>query len=206
MTGRIDTHHHVVPPVYAEWLAGQGIDAGGLPIPCWDAETALAVMDGNGVETAILSVSTPGVLDTTRAALRLAASGTLDRCPRLRAILSHAGGFVPYAAHRIAISASPDRDPAEGLAQLRRYYFDIALSGTPTVLPSLLQFAAADHVVFGSDWPYAPARAVAAFTGMYDAHPLDTEQRHSIDRGAAEALFPRLVTPAPDGQSNGGHP
>ncbi|MCB2033028.1 MAG: amidohydrolase, partial [Ottowia sp.] len=60
-TPRIDTHHHVVPPTYAAWLASQGIDAGGRAIPDWTAETALALMDSIGVERAILSVSTPGV-------------------------------------------------------------------------------------------------------------------------------------------------
>src|SRR5208283_1163686 len=58
---RVDTHHHVVPPDYAAWLRRQGIAAGGLPIPDWSPETALALMDERGVGTAILSVSTPGV-------------------------------------------------------------------------------------------------------------------------------------------------
>src|SRR5262245_18864357 len=35
--------------------------AGGLPIPDWTVEAALALMDARAVETAILSVSTPGV-------------------------------------------------------------------------------------------------------------------------------------------------
>ena len=46
--------------------------------------------------------------------------------------------------------------PLDGLAQLRRFHFDIALSGSPTALPSLLAFAKPGHVLFGSDWPYAP--------------------------------------------------
>jgi len=58
---RIDTHHHVVPPEYAAWLRRRGKEAGGLPIPDWSSEAALALMDERGVETAILSVSTPGV-------------------------------------------------------------------------------------------------------------------------------------------------
>src|SRR6185503_6278828 len=38
------------------------------------------------------------LLDTTRAAINLARSGTLERCPDVKVILSHAGGFIPYAA------------------------------------------------------------------------------------------------------------
>lgn len=58
---RIDTHHHAVPPAYAAWLRSHSDDAGGLPIPEWSPALSLEVMDSVGVETAVLSVSTPGV-------------------------------------------------------------------------------------------------------------------------------------------------
>jgi predicted TIM-barrel fold metal-dependent hydrolase len=76
---------------------------------------------------------------------------------------------------------------------LKRFYFDIALSGSPTALPSLLAFAAPDHVLFGSDFPHAPVATVRGFSGMYAGYPLAAAQRRSIDRGAAETLFPRLA-------------
>ena len=60
-TARIDTHHHIVPPTYAAWLARQGLDAGGRAIPAWLPESALELMGRLGVERAIVSVSTPGV-------------------------------------------------------------------------------------------------------------------------------------------------
>ncbi|HXZ84304.1 MAG TPA: amidohydrolase family protein, partial [Myxococcota bacterium] len=122
-----------------------------------------------------------------------AGSGTLERCPNAKFILSHAGGYVPYAAYRIALAASPRRDPADGIAQLRKFYFDVALSGTPSALPSLLAFAAPDHVLFGSDFPFANDAVVASFTRLYDAFPLAAEQRQAIERGTAERLFPRLA-------------
>jgi len=31
--GRIDTHHHVVPDFYRDWLISKGITAGGREIP-----------------------------------------------------------------------------------------------------------------------------------------------------------------------------
>ena len=42
------------------------------------------------------------LLDTTRAAFRLVRSGVVRRYPGVKIILSHAGGFVPYASHRLA--------------------------------------------------------------------------------------------------------
>ncbi len=132
------------------------------------------------------------LLDTTRAAVRLAGSGTRARCPAWKVILSHAGGFVPYAAYRIAGAASPKRDFADGLAQLQKFYLDLALSGSPTVLPSLMAFAKPDHVLYGTDWPYAADAIVGAFTERYEGYSFDNARRASIDRGNAEALFPSL--------------
>ena len=110
----------------------------------------------------------------------------------MRIILAHAGGFVPYAASRLAFAASDRGDAAHGRDLLKRYYFDIALSGTPTALPSLLAFTSPDHVTFGSDWPYASDVIVAAMTRMYETYDLDDAARHHIDRGTAATLFPRL--------------
>ena len=99
------------------------------------------------------------LLDTTRAAYNLVAHDVPGRYRRVRFILAHAGGFVPYAAHRMAISLAGDgvSNPAEPLDAFRSFYFDTALSGSPTALPSLLAFAHPGHVLFGSDWPFAPA-------------------------------------------------
>ena len=225
---RIDTHAHIVPDFYRDWLATKGIDAGGLPVPFWSVEAALDIMGKTGVETAILSVSTPGVepgdvnetramarrlnvysaaivaahpgrfgffatltlpdvegalaeaayafdslkadgvvlhahakgiylgdpafdplmeelnrrkavifvhpselpggavpgipayvadflLDSVRAAVNLTTKGVMNRCPDIKVILSHAGGFLPYAATRIAGAISPGKLPVEAM-------------------------------------------------------------------------------------------
>lgn len=56
---RIDTHHHVVPPFYRDWLQSRGLDAGGLPIPDWAPRASLGLMRRTRTATAILSVSPP---------------------------------------------------------------------------------------------------------------------------------------------------
>ena len=132
------------------------------------------------------------LLDTTRAAYRLVQGGAVRRHPQLRIILAHAGGFLPYASHRLmaALLAEGGRSPAEIQSDLRSFWFDTALSGSPAALPSLLAFAKPGHVLFGSDWPYAPAPAVAYFTGQLDAYAaLDAAGRTAIDRENAAALF-----------------
>ena len=135
------------------------------------------------------------LLDTTRAAYRLVRSGATRRYPDLKIILAHAGGFLPYASHRIAaaIAAEAQRPLGDVLEDLTSFYFDTALSGSPAALPSLLAFAKPGHVLFGSDWPYAPAIAVSYFTGQLDGYgALDTAGHAAIDRLNAEALFPQF--------------
>ncbi len=309
MVSRIDTHQHIVPPGYREWLESEGVDAGGMAPPRWSIEAALASMDELRTATAIVSLSTPGVhlsgnssepspqarqwarrvnefsaevakdrpdrfgffatltlpdvdgaldevahafdllgadgvivptnvygrylgdpafdalfdelnrrqatvlvhpselpaapvegippfavdflLDTTRAALGLAQSGTLERCPQLRIILSHAGGFMPYAAGRMAPFAGAGNLDL-GAERLRRFYFDIALS-SPTALPSLFALADPSRVLFGSDFPFPPQPVVLAATRKWEQFDLGADLRHAVDRGNAEQLFPRLA-------------
>lgn len=303
---RIDTHQHMVPPAYGQWLKSKGSTAGGLPIPDWSVDGALGLMDAAGIATSILSVSTPGVflgdvtearqqaravneyaaevaqrhpgrfgffaslslpdvegainearyaltelqadgvvilanvngtyfgdaswmplmeelnrhktvvfvhpsilpapavpgipafvadflLDTTRAAILYAQSGALEQLPDLKVILSHAGGFVPYAAERIARICSPDGQNEGGIARLRKYYFDTALSSSPYALPSLLAFADPTHITFGSDWPHATQARSMHFARLLDDYPLSAEQRDAIHWRNAQNLFPRLA-------------
>ena len=137
------------------------------------------------------------LLDTTRAAINLTANGIKHRFPRLRIILSHAGGFLPYAAYRISSLSgvvNPRVDADAMLADLSGFYFDTALSGSPTVLPSLLDFARPGRILFGSDWPYCPEKTVGFFTDHLDGYDaLDAAGHAAINRGNAEVLFPRLA-------------
>ena len=60
--GRIDVHHHILPPVYTAALKKIGITkAGGIPFPSWNSQKSLDVMDRNGIAAAMLSISAPGV-------------------------------------------------------------------------------------------------------------------------------------------------
>lgn len=126
------------------------------------------------------------LLDTTRTAYNLVKHDVPRRFPRIRFILAHAGGFVPYAAHRLAITAFNDtgRDLRQILDDLAGFYFDTALSASPAALPSLLAFAKPGHVLYGSDWPFAPELAVAYFNTWA------TDE--AINHGNARELFPRL--------------
>ena len=134
------------------------------------------------------------LLDTTRAAYLLVRNGIRRRYPNIKFILCHAGGFVPYAAHRMAVAlAGEGRSPMDSLEDFSTFYFDTALSSSAAALPSLLAFAKPGHVMFGSDWPFAPPPAVQYFTAGLDGYPGITDHA-AIDRKNATTLFPRLAT------------
>jgi 6-methylsalicylate decarboxylase len=136
--------------------------------------------------------------DTTRAAVQMVLAGVTRRYPNLRIILAHAGGFLPYIAHRVAeLNKVFDKDsltPQKFLDQCRRFYVDTALSTSPAALPTMTAFMPGDHILFGSDNPYAPPEVSSVFTAHLDAAPLTTAQAAAINRGNTLALFPRLAT------------
>src|SRR5262245_4891724 len=142
------------------------------------------------------------VLDTTRAVTNLLMSGTFERYPSIRYIISHAGGTVPYIAWRIAMSARefPDfgaRMPKGALHYLQRLYYDTALSTSEYALAALTKFVPASQILFGSDWPMVPETAVKTETAdLESSHVLDDATRRAIYRESAQALFPRFADTA----------
>src|ERR1700726_1856173 len=136
--------------------------------------------------------------DTTRTAVQLVLNGIVDRYPGAHIILSHAGGFVPYASHRFAELAHVFRtdaaEPADILKSFQRFYFDTALSSSPAALPSLKAFAQQDRILFGTDYPFAPAEVAASFTRKLEAYDgLTADEYVAINHGNAGILFPRLA-------------
>ncbi|MFI1400753.1 amidohydrolase family protein [Streptomyces sp. NPDC020681] len=134
--------------------------------------------------------------DTTRTAVDMTVNGVMSRHTRMKVILSHAGGFLPYAAYRFAGAAqfNPHTTPDSILTNLRRFYFDTALSATPTSLPSLLAFAAPGHVLYGSDFPFASEQWGNQFDAFLDGYQdWPPGQLHAVNRGNAQVLFPRLA-------------
>jgi 6-methylsalicylate decarboxylase len=136
--------------------------------------------------------------DTTRTAVQMVLNGVITRNPNVRIILSHAGGFLPYVLHRVAELASrvrKDVPPSEEiLKQLQTYYFDVALSSSLAALPTLTAFAKQGHIMYGSDYPYAPVEVSASFARKLDAYTALSEDEHAaINCSNAFALFPRLA-------------
>ncbi|MFF0739040.1 amidohydrolase family protein [Streptomyces sp. NPDC004111] len=76
------------------------------------------------------------VLDATRTALNMVLNGVMDRYRNVRVLLSHGGGFLPYAAFRFSGLTSTvvdrTRKAEDILRDLKCFYFDTALFASPT--------------------------------------------------------------------------
>lgn len=136
---------------------------------------------------------------TTRTAVDMVIKGVMDRHRDMRVILSHAGGFLPFAAHRFATTAAVMPGAASEASMMetfRRFYFDTALSASAPAIAGLKAFADPSRILFGSDFPYAPGRMNEGFTAMLDASPLLSDQ----DRAALGHLnAQRLWNTSPAG-------
>lgn len=136
--------------------------------------------------------------ETTRAATHLMFSGALERFPHLRIILAHAGGALPYLAWRLYIASKVSSKVAQQpyekiLAGLRHFWYDTALSAGPEMMACLLSVAGPEHVVFGSDWPFASGPAVAeSVKNLSEPGVASATQIAAMARGNALKLFPRF--------------
>jgi aminocarboxymuconate-semialdehyde decarboxylase len=97
-------------------------------------------------------------LDTTLMAAHLMYSGALDELEKLKILLAHGGGFVPYQIgrfiHGFNVRPEPKTKTRTSPADLlRRFYFD-ALTHDPQAARHLIDRVGADRVVIGSDHPF----------------------------------------------------
>jgi predicted TIM-barrel fold metal-dependent hydrolase len=135
--------------------------------------------------------------DTTRALANLVYSGTFERYPNIRWQIPHLGGATSVLAHRLAslTEREPQKAeaaPAGALEYLSRLYYDTGLANHDLPYRSATMLAPAEHIVFGTDWPYLrmpdepgdPAPGLAF---------LDKEERAALDAGNIRTLVPRFA-------------
>jgi predicted TIM-barrel fold metal-dependent hydrolase len=130
--------------------------------------------------------------DTTRTIISLLFSGTLTRLKDIRFIFCHAGGTVPVVAARMTHYGP--KNIAEVLPQgveyeLKRLYYDIAVSGYRPAISALTGLVPMRQILFGSDFPY---RALNETADTMPQLGLSEADLAAIGRDNALGLLPRL--------------
>jgi aminocarboxymuconate-semialdehyde decarboxylase len=96
--------------------------------------------------------------DTTLAAAKLVFSGVVEKFPRIRWVLAHLGGAIPYLAERLDRGYFAFKDCREHINKppseyLKDFYYD-TVNFDLKALQLAVDFAGADHLVAGSDYPH----------------------------------------------------
>jgi len=135
--------------------------------------------------------------DTTRAIVSLLFGGIFARCRNIKWIFSHAGGTAPFLAERIGRLANrpdfKDKVPDGVIAELERLYYDTALSANWLAFRSLFELVTTDHVLFGSDYPFAPEITMTQSVKALGEMGLSDEVLRGIERENALVLFPHMA-------------
>ena len=131
-------------------------------------------------------------LDTTLAAASLVFSGVAARFPRIRWVLGHLGGAIPYLVERLdrgfhafaECRANIDRPPS---TYLKEFYYD-SVNFDPRALQLAIEFAGADHILAGSDYPHQIGSLQKMFSSIA-ALPISESDRAAILGGNAGRLL-----------------
>ncbi len=96
--------------------------------------------------------------DTTLAAAKLVFSGVVEKFPKIKWILGHLGGTIPYLAERLDRGYAAFKECRENISRkpsdyLKTFYFD-TVNFDIKALQLAIDFAGADHLVAGSDYPH----------------------------------------------------
>lgn len=96
--------------------------------------------------------------DTTLAASKLVFSGVAERFPRIRWVLAHLGGAIPYLAERLDRGYYAFKECREHISKppseyLKDFYYD-SVNFDTKALQLAVDFAGAGHILAGSDYPH----------------------------------------------------
>jgi len=134
------------------------------------------------------------LMDTTLAAAHLVFAGVVQRFPRIRWVLGHLGGAIPYLAERLdrgfhafkECRAHIDHPPSE---YLKGFYLD-TVNFDPNALRLAIAFAGADHLLAGSDYPHQIG-SIPSMLRSIDSLEIADEAKAAIRGGNAARLLQR---------------
>jgi aminocarboxymuconate-semialdehyde decarboxylase len=99
------------------------------------------------------------LVDTTLAITLLMFEGVLEAFPMIKFVLGHLGGTIPYIAERIDRGYEAYAEARKNISQKPSFYFKRncyydTVNFERNALQFAIDFAGADHVVLGSDYPH----------------------------------------------------
>lgn len=130
--------------------------------------------------------------DTTLAAAKLVFSGVVEKFPKIRWILGHLGGTIPYLAERLDRGYAAFKECRENISQkpseyLKTFYFD-TVNFDIKALQLAIDFAGADHLVAGSDYPHQIGSLSQMVTSIDGLNISEEDKDKIYGKNAAQLL------------------
>ncbi len=131
--------------------------------------------------------------ETTAAVTRLILGGVLERHPKLRFILAHAGGTLPFLAGRLDACTKVDENAKRNLHKpfseyLRMMYFDGVAYHAPSVRCAL-DLVGPERILFGTDHPFGIADANACIRAIRQVAVTERDAAAMLGTNAEELFF-----------------
>jgi len=144
--------------------------------------------------------------DTTRAAVNMLYNGVYRLYPRIRWLLAHAGGALPFLSYRTSLFTLtpfaadnlglPVLNEVEVFGSYSQLFYDTALSPAAAAMKSVREVTSLEHILFATDWPFSGPVFLASTSG--DPQPrlsqsFSNSERLKVERDNALVQFPRLA-------------
>ena len=113
-----------------------------------------------------LHLSLGRVIEVSVAAMRLILSGMMERHPKLKIVMSHTGGSLPYQAGRMDKNSKAAKLPNPVTTYMKRMYTD-TVSPHSAGIKFAIDYYGIDHVMYGTDYPcWDPAPCLELIDGI----------------------------------------
>ncbi|TGO90239.1 hypothetical protein BPOR_0073g00140 [Botrytis porri] len=135
--------------------------------------------------------------EMTRTACSLIYSNTLSSFPKLKIILSHAGGALPYVSASVAkltFDASLSvKTPEQFMREARSFYTDLAASSYSGPMEYIEKWLGPRRTTYGSDFPFPIESTMVEESNFLDGWiNKNGDEGKAVLRKTALELFPRL--------------
>jgi aminocarboxymuconate-semialdehyde decarboxylase len=132
------------------------------------------------------------LFDTTLAAAKLVFSGVVERFPRIRWVLCHLGGTIPYLVERLDRGFTAFEDCRANISKppseyLKNFYYD-TVNFNPRAIELAISFAGTDHILAGSDYPHQIGSIPKMFESIAALNISDPAKKAILGENAARLL------------------
>jgi aminocarboxymuconate-semialdehyde decarboxylase len=167
-----------------------------LPLFLHPTDVIFQDMLSDGYDGA-LHLSLGRVIEVSVAAMRLILSGMMERHPKLKIVMSHTGGSLPYQAGRMDKNSKAAKLPRPVTDYMRRMYTD-TVSPHSAGIKFAIDYYGIDHVMYGTDYPCWDPKPCLE---LIDEIPLsEADKRKLFYDNARRILNLRDPVPAKTGQ------